>query len=122
MILKPVGFFREIKRGLLTDSLISSISDKPLDNEELIIQYLQNGATFLVSPGIICDILNDSKNVISNGNILTDGVWAWPNYLAYYVNKYHVKLTSGFLEHMKRNHWEIKDKEQINVLELKLPT
>lgn len=40
MKLKPVGFFSEVKKGFTTGSLFSVISKSPLNNEELIIDYL----------------------------------------------------------------------------------
>jgi len=33
----------------------------------------------------------------------TDGVWAWPNVLAYYVERYHCRLPDEFVSHVRRH-------------------
>jgi hypothetical protein len=114
--LKQVGFFKELPHGdphaaslnesknQLKDDLVKNISD-----------YLESGILFIASPGVAKDVLSENKEIIGTLGILTDGVWAWPADLSYYVGKYRVGLPMDFVEYMKHNNWQ---KSEVNIREL----
>lgn len=66
-------------------SLKESINNSSIENEEKVIEYLDNGIAFCITAGLVSDALDETKGVIGNLEILTDGVWAWPSDLSYYI-------------------------------------
>lgn len=44
-----------------------------------------------------------------------DGTWAWYGDLAYYVEKYHVRLPNEFIEHMKMNNWMVSPEDTVDI-------
>jgi hypothetical protein len=45
--------------------------------------------------------LSDRSELIGSIAILSDGVYAWPKDLAYYVERYRIGLTAECLDHMR---------------------
>lgn len=116
--LKQVGFFKELPHGdPRAASLCESKNQLNDDLVKCITDYLESGVLFIACPGLARDALSANKEIIGTLGILTDGVWAWPADLSYYVNKYKVGLSLDFLEHMKRNNWQ---KGEFNITELEL--
>jgi len=114
-----VGFFREMPYGSpdapsLYDSLTSSLFD-----ENKIVQYLKSAVAFIFSPGVEEDILIPGK-VIGSISILTDGIWAWPDSLRYYLESYHVALPEEFLTHVRNRNYVAPDPDEINIADLEL--
>lgn len=121
MKLKRVGFFRELRHGdNLGMSLKEAICDGASDHEDKIVEYLDGGVSFCITPGLVSDVLDESKGVIGNLEILTDGTWAWPSDLSYYVKVYHIELDNDFIEHIKKNDWTVQNKNNIDLLKLEL--
>lgn len=119
--LNRIGFFRELKHGdKLGMSLKEAVRNSSSENEDKIVEYLDNGATFCVTAGLVSDVLDESKGVIGNLEILTDGIWAWPSDLSYYVKCYHIELDACFIEHIKKNEWTMPNKKDIDLLSLEL--
>lgn len=120
VVLKVVGFFRELPHGLANEpSLKNAIRDTAGEHEEDVVRYLESGVVFIASPGIVRDVLNE-RGPIGSGTVHTDGVWAWPDDLAYYVSHYHVALPKDFVAHAERNHWKAPEisRQQLRLLAL----
>lgn len=119
--LRKLGFYRELRYGdKLGVSLKKAIRNYPAENEDKIVEYLENGAIYCVTPELVFDIFDESKGIIANLEILTDGMWAWYSDLAYYVKFYHVELDADFIEYVKSKKWIIPDKKDIDLLNLYL--
>jgi len=119
--LRLAGFFPELFDGHGDGpSLLDHVSNTAQENEARIIDYLDNGAVLIASPGVNVDVLAPSRDTIGAAGILTDGVWAWPCELSYYVRKYHVKLPLDFIERMSRTGWQVPPLEgkDLSTLEL----
>ena len=102
MKLKSVGFFRELDHGDPTGpSLVASVGDKPRPDEARIADYLRGGLLLIGCPGVVGDILDEAAGLIGTPHIMTDGVWAWPGDLPYYVEKYHLTLPGDFIAHAR---------------------
>ena len=103
-----VGFFRELEHGDdEASSLLESVGDKNLENEKEIVGYLKSGTVLHITPGLVQDMMEPSRNsIIDSLYTLTDGVWCWPSDLPYYVETYHVKMPDLFLFHMKSCNWQ----------------
>jgi hypothetical protein len=118
MKLKKVGFFRELRHGMLDGPLLRSlISEAPQENEQRIVSYLKGGVMFIATPAIVEDVL-DPGQLIGSPHILTDGVWAWSGDLPHYVEKYHVCLPSEFVAHMEKNNWAVPSEESLHLDQL----
>lgn len=116
--LKRVGFFKELPHGdPHAVSLSESINQLNGDLVKSATDYLDTGTLFIASPGLARDFLSENKEIIGTLGILTDGVWAWPADLSYYVNKYKVGLPTDFLAHIKQHNWQTSE---VNVDELEL--
>ena len=118
--LKLVGFYRELPHGLKSGpSLGDMISTYPQEEEMKIVSYLKQGLVIIACIGRATDILSEKEIVIGSPHILTDGEWAWPNDLAYYVETYHAKVPSAFIEYMKENNWVVPDNIETDEIEVK---
>lgn len=105
MKLRPLGFFpeREVETAAQT-SLRELVRERPGQDEAAIVNYLRRGTIFIYSPGVVFDVL-DGSGPIGSGSIRTDGVWAWPDDLPHYVERYHVALPNEFVEHARALGW-----------------
>lgn len=121
MKLNRVGFFRELKHGdKFGMSLKKAVRNISSENEDRIVEYLDNGVVLCVTAGLVSDVLDESKGVIRNLEILTDGMWAWPSDLSYYVKFYHIEIDINFIEHIKKNEWTMPNKKDIDLSRLEL--
>jgi hypothetical protein len=83
-----------------------------------IVHYLENGHLYIGCPGTVVDVLSSDENIIGSPNILTDGEWAWPEDLAYYVSKYNVPVPEMMVATMERNGWSVANEIELAKLEL----
>lgn len=119
MRLKKFGFFRELGHGDPDGPKLRELrSSSAQPHEPQIVEYLRMGLLFIACPGIVCDCLKSDKAPIASPDILTDGVWAWPGDLPYYVEHYHVALPEDFVGHMSQSHFTIP--KGIDVTQLSL--
>ena len=112
MNLISTGYFREMPDGSPNDlsikDFINKNTDYPIDK---ICAYLDSGLPLIVSPGVVRDVIDESKGNAGSPSILTDGKWAWSGVLSYYVKNYHLLLNSHFLNTMIENGWKIPIRE-----------
>ncbi|MEZ4399058.1 MAG: hypothetical protein R3B06_03520 [Kofleriaceae bacterium] len=119
--LKTAGFFRELIHGDEGGaSLIDLRQAVALMGEGRIVEYLRKGVPLIVSPGVVYDVL-DGEGPIGTGAILTDGEWAWPDDLAYYLEKYHVALPEDFVNWVVERGYEVENLSQEQLRLLKVP-
>lgn len=117
--LKRIGFFRELPYGEEDgDSLKSLVSKLDDPNKSEITDYLKNGILLIASPGLAKDVLGGNAEIIGGLCILTDGTWAWPSDLAYYVERYSVGLPKDFINWMHIQQWIVPEKICLELLEL----
>ena len=101
MARKRVGFFRELPHGDPDGpSLHDARRESAAEDEAAILGYLARGAVHALSPGPVWDVLDESGPV-GTASLLTDGEWVWPEDLAHYVEKYHVRLPAEFVARAK---------------------
>ncbi len=118
--LRRFGFFRELGHGDPGgESLRSLVSDEPLSHATEIASYLSQGEVLIACPGIVHDVLDPDKPVIGPPDILTDGEWAWPRDLLYYVSKYNVRIPEELEQWMESNRWELR-KETLDLANVEL--
>jgi hypothetical protein len=108
MILKKVGFFQGLPYGdPAEDSLKDLVGKFSGPHLAEAIKYLKSGHLLVVAPGISRDYLSGDQKIIGSMAILTDGVYAWPKDIAYYIEKYQIGMSNEFLEHMKGQKWVV---------------
>jgi hypothetical protein len=110
MTLRWVGNFREI--GWDDDpsapSLVECRGKRPAGHKAEVLRYLRAGKRLSVSPGIMRDEFLPARHADSLATF-TDGVFAWPELLSYYIEQYDTLLPDDFEEHMERNGWEVPE-------------
>ena len=112
MNIKSTGYFREMIDGNPTDPSIKDYIGKGIDYPiDKICAYLDSGLPLIVSPGLVLDVIDESKGDAGSPSILTDGKWAWSGVLSYYVKNYILMLDSDFIDTMISNDWRIPIKE-----------
>lgn len=99
-------------------SLVEQRGRRPPTNKDKVVAYLKAGVAYIVSPGFDEDFFAPPK-LAAVSTIRTDGEYAWPSALAYYVENYDVGLAPDFEAHMQRNHWKVP--ENIDPRSLELP-
>jgi hypothetical protein len=106
--LEPVGFFREHNDVPDYLSLDDVRGARRPPNKAEVLAYLRAGKILAVSPGRAEDhFARGARASAGTMSVLTDGVYKWPAYLAYYVDKYDVALPMGFERHMEHAGWRI---------------
>ena len=108
MNLQSTGYFREMTDGNPNDPSIKEYVNKnakyPIDK---ICAYLDSGLPLIVSPGLVLDVIDETKGNAGSPSILTDGKWAWSGVLSYYVKNYNLALDDDFIATMISNDWKI---------------
>lgn len=105
-LVKKIGFFFELPLQQRIDALRSICGAAPHPDEEKIIGYLESGSVYGAMPGVEEDVLAHPLQIIGPTHIQTDGVWAWPQTLTYYVRRYHIALPEEFVAHMGLSNWK----------------
>ncbi len=116
---KRVGFFRELGYDEMP-SIDESRGQPGTANTERVVRYLKAGKVFVFSPGLMRDVF-DRRSAAGTRSILTDGVYAWPDSLAYYVDRYAVALPADFEQHLASRQWEPPEEVQVERLTLDPP-
>jgi hypothetical protein len=108
MRLHRVGFFRELKHGDPEGpSLRAGAKQSAAPHEDGIVAYLRSGHIITSTSVVVGDCLDPAKGEVGVLEIATDGEWAWPTDLAYYVASYHVALPEDFILQMERRRWVV---------------
>ena len=101
------------------DAIKDKILSKPQKNEDKILSYLKSGHFVWLIRALAFDwFLPENLDFLSGESpykpvrsvrvhIYTDGEWNWDTVLTYYVENYHYKVSDEFVEHMKKNNWQV---------------
>lgn len=92
-----LGAYEELSPGKGYPSIKDSFSDSPYYGQQKIIQYLKNGTKDMVSARIPIDVIT-GEPIKMNMIGMNDGEFTWWNTLAYYVEKYNLRLPKNFEE------------------------
>jgi len=103
------GWFKELPDALPdAPSVALYQADEPLEDKIRIIDYLVSGSVVAAGIGdMAVDALSEEHEEICPLGVLSDGVWAWPSHLAYYVAAHGVRPPYEFVEHMRSNGWNV---------------
>lgn len=121
MKLKRVGFFQELDHGDPNGpKLAEHVSDRPQPDEARVVDYLRSGLLLIGCPGVVHDVLDNKVGPVGSPDVLTDGVWAWPGDLPYYVEKYHLRLPKEFVDHLRGRSFRPPAEREVDIRELEL--
>lgn len=115
MKLKRVGFFQELDHGDPDGPKLVDSVGRPQPDEQEIVRYLRNGLLLVGCPGLVNDVLDTGTGPIGSPDILTDGEWAWPGDLPYYVEKYHVALPDEFVQHVRQSNFKMPTDSEVDM-------
>jgi hypothetical protein len=106
MKVRTVGFYKEMPHGQKSsDSIYDFIKKEDPKKLDKICGYLKSGLEFVVTPGMVEDVIHPEKGAAGVPSIYTDGEWFWPGDLAYYVKNYRLKLPDEFVSMMEKKGW-----------------
>jgi hypothetical protein len=103
---QPLGYFRELAEGGPEDpSLADAVADTPQQHESELAAFLRAGSVLATTSKWVSDVLSGDPAPVAQLETRTDGDWFWPADLAYYVERYHVRLPDEFVAHAERLGW-----------------
>ena len=100
--MRPVGFIYELNqiRAARPFEEYRGAIYRDLDATEEIVTYLNNGKLIFAWMGYFIDF--KTKEPIAPDAYYTDGVWVWPGYLSYYLNRHsNFILDKEFLDKIR---------------------
>lgn len=106
--MKKVGFYRELKDygHFFGPKITDAIRSQKQQYEDELITYLQQGHVLCIAPMYCTDVLSHEPIEYSPHD-RTDGDWIWPGELDYYVSVYHIQIRHDFIQHARRNQWQV---------------
>jgi hypothetical protein len=114
---RRLGFFREVRHGDPNGpALLQERGGLRAESRADVVRYLQHSVVLAASGEVVHDVTDEMQPPIGELNILTDGDWAWPSDLAYYVDKYGVALPDEFLAAGTRRDWSLPRLSQADLL------
>jgi hypothetical protein len=88
------------RSDLEAGSLRTATAAEPGNFEELLATYLEQGSVLVAANGPWYDDAMDASSMgVVAPDVLTDGDWIWQKGLAYYLRRYHLRLSRDFVGH-----------------------
>ena len=100
--MKLIGFIKEynnVKNAVSLENALFVQNDSFQKNKEKVIEYLKQGELLLAWMGYFFDY--HTREPIAPDSYFTDGVWVWPSYFPYYLEKYpNMYVDDSFLDYL----------------------
>ncbi len=114
--MKYIGFIKEynnISEAIPLEELVNSSSSSTASAQQ-VLKYLNRGILILGWMGYFIDF--KTKQIIAPDSYYTDGIWVWPSYLPYYLNKFpSLQLGNEFLNYLIEKNYEFRiDEDFLN--------
>lgn len=93
--MRYLGKFEELSPSNGYPSMRESFETAPYEGEKVIANYLKHGHKGIVQIGVPKDVFT-GETIRMEKIVMDDGEYIWPNVLAYYVEKYHLRLPKDF--------------------------
>lgn len=90
-----VGKYEEFSPNRGYPSIMSSCEDRPYEGQDRIAKYLKNGTNDMVRMELPKDVFTGERIPMEYIG-MNDGEYTWFNILAYYVEKYNLRLPKEF--------------------------
>lgn len=98
----PVGFYHELEPEAARAALQTLQRSAPSPNHSKVLEFLRGGKHVGSTMMLATDLLSENGDVIDSIKLFSDGVWIWPSYLIYYMEKYYIELPEPFVLHALR--------------------
>ncbi len=105
--LQRLGFFYRLPDADRVHVLTLLSRSEPIQDEVAIADYLDSGLRMAYTPGVETDPLLPDEPFAGPIHVLTDGHYAWPKTLSYWVRRHHLLLPEKFLEHIRSAAYQI---------------
>ncbi len=73
-------------------------TEKPIAEKEILLHYLRSGKEIGACPAIVKDEIT-GEHLGGDLLLLTDGTYEWMSDIAYYFEKYNLRLPEDFVAH-----------------------
>ena len=77
--------------------------DTRYTGQDRVVSYLRHGKMIMAAAGASKPDVFTGEPITAENGILSDDTYAWGSELAYYVDKYNVRLPREFEEHIGIN-------------------
>ena len=94
-----IGEYNEFIPNKGFGRMVDSFQKNTYNNQKLIVNYLNQGKTICVQAGKVVDIITGKKTTLT-GKVQTDGKYMWFNEIAYYIEKYNLRLPEDIEEYI----------------------
>ena len=94
-----IGEYKELNPHSDFPSMRDSFEAKAYEGKKRIVQYLKTGTPDMVSFCLPKDVFT-GEPIHMTPTGMNDGVYTWFNTLAYYVEKYNLRLPIDFEKHI----------------------
>lgn len=95
--------YDEFGPGMNLPSMRDAFQSERYPGQDMIVKYLrENGKVHMACPGISRDKITGERLTVEMTH-MDDGVYSWTSSLAYYVDKYNLRLPEEFESHVRRH-------------------
>lgn len=94
-----IGKYRELCENCEYPSIMDSFEKEPYEGKDRIVSYLKNGKEDMISTKAPIDVISGER-IPGDKLGMNDSVYTWWNTLAYYVEKYNLRLPKEFEDHI----------------------
>ena len=114
-----IGFFAEHHDDPITPlpKLKEAKKGCKIPQKDKALNYLNNHPWIILIPVGGRDILLDPPNK-NHGpiryHIRTDGLWTWPEYYSYYIDKYDIEIEPNFLQYLEKRNYKVIPESNID--------
>lgn len=91
-----IGTFKEIEND---DYPPFESTDQPIPEKEIVLRYLKETPDVAAAPAILRDVFT-GESLHMELLARSDGVYIWRSDIAYYFEKYDLKLPNEFIEYV----------------------
>lgn len=91
--------YAELTKGRNFPSMRESLESVPYPNKNAVIQYLQSGEIQLARASRARDVFS-GEFIPAEVLVMSDGTFYWSNELAWYVERYNLRLPKDFEQHI----------------------
>lgn len=97
--MKILNLYDEFGRGMGFPSMKEFFQSEKYENQDKIVRYLRTGEPCMVQTMLPRDVFTGEPLGIEK-YFINDGEYIWNSDLAYYVEKYNLKLSDEFTQHV----------------------
>ena len=97
--MKILNQYKEFGSGMGFPSIKDFFQENKYENQDKIVAYLKAGKPVMVQTSVAKDVFTGAP-LGTEKVFLSDGTYGWNSDLAYYVEKYNLKLPKEFEKHV----------------------